>query len=493
MILNIKRIVFCGLAFLAGAVTAQTITNRNEFVVAGGSGDFAPFWHFSNTDGVNSYKPNSSYLRVAAEGEHPFEKSSFALDWGVDLVSGYNLDAPVFVQQAYVDASWKKLNLSVGQKERYCIMKNPRLSTGGLFESGNARPIPQVRLEIPEFWAVRGTGGWFSLRGHLAYGFFTDSGWKESFFAEGTQRTSGVLYHSKSGFMRFGNAEKFPLTVEFGLQMATQFGGKLYNKDNNVGENYTNPTRLKDFFLALIPLAGDDDYLVSDQVNVAGNVLGSWAGAITWNAKDWKLTGYYDHTFEDHSQMFWEYGLWTEQLVGLELELKRCSWLRNIVLEYFNSKEQSGPVYHDSTAEIPDQISCRDNNYGHYWYGGWYNYGRMIATPLCSSPIYNKNHLSNVFNTRVEAFHLGLQGSPLNWLGYRLLYTRSNNWGTYRYPFKDILVNRSGLVELTFTPGKLKNWSFAASFAFDTGTLYGDNYGGMLSVVYKNVFNLLKK
>ena len=71
MILNIKRAVFCSLALFAGAVTAQTITNRNEFVVAGGSGDFAPFWHFSNTDGVNSYKPNSSYLRVAAEGEHP--------------------------------------------------------------------------------------------------------------------------------------------------------------------------------------------------------------------------------------------------------------------------------------------------------------------------------------------------------------------------------------------------------------------------------------
>lgn len=489
---NFSRALTCFLLLLAGAVSAQTITNRNEFVVAGGSGEYAPFWHFSNRDGVNSYEPNSSYLRVAVEGEHPL-KHDFSLSWGLDAVSGWNLAAPVFVQQAYFDASWKKLVLSVGQQERSCIMKNRRLSTGGLVESGNARPVPQVRLAVPEFWEVYGTGGWFSLRGHIAYGRFTDGNWQETFVPEGMERTSGVFYHSKSGFMRIGNAKKFPLTAELGLQMVTQFGGTLYNFTNVAGNDFVNPTRLKDYFLALIPLAGDDSYLSSDQLNVAGNVLGSWAGAITWDAKTWKLSGYYDHAFDDHSQMFWEYGLWTEQLAGIELELKNFKWIKNFVFEYFNLKEQSGPVYHDTTERIPDQISCRDNNYNHYWYGSWSNYGRMLATPLCTSPIYNKDHSRACPNNRVEAFHFGVEGSPLNWLGYRLLYTRSNNWGTYNDPYQDILVNRSGLVELTFKPGKLKNWNFAASFAFDTGTLYGDNYGGMLSVVYKNVFDLLKK
>ena len=488
---RLKTLFICISLLIAGAVSAQTITNRNEFVVAGGSGDYAPFWHFSNRNGVNSYKPHSSFLRVAAEGEHPFSKHNLSLDWGVDVVSGYNLDAPVFIQQAYLDASWKKLTLSIGQKERHCIMKNTRLSTGGLFESGNARPVPQVRLEVPEFWEVGGPGSWFSLRGHLAYGWFTDGAWQEGFVAEGAQRTSGVLYHSKSGFMRFGNERKFPLIVEFGLQMATQFGGTLHNYDAD--GDFVNPTRLKDYFMALIPLAGDEEYLGADQTNVAGNVLGSWAGAVTWSDEEWELGVYYDHVFDDHSQMFWEYGLWTEQLVGVELELKGFPWIRNVVLEYFNSKKQSGSVYHDSTVEMPDQISCRDGNYGHYWYGAWANYGRMIATPLCSSPIYNENHSRGVLNNRVEAFHIGIEATPLSWLGYRLVYTRTNNWGTYSEPFKYITKNRSGLVELTFTPEKMKNWSFATSFAFDTGTLYGNNFGGMLSVVYKNVFGLLKK
>ena len=488
---SIRKVLFCILALFAGFVSAQTITNRNEFVVAGGSGDYAPFWHINNRDGKNGYKPNSSFLRVAAEGEHPFSKHDVSLDWGLDIVSGYNVASYLFVQQAYFNTSWKKLTLSLGQQERTCIMKNRRLSTGGLVESGNARPVPQVRLEVPEFWEVYGTGGWFSLRGHIAYGCFTDGGWQERFVPDSAQRTSGVLYHSKAGFMRFGNEKRFPLTVEFGLQMVTQFGGILHNyygKD----KDFVNPTRLKDYFMALIPLAGDESYHGADQLNVAGNVLGSWAGAITWNDENWKLSGYYDHAFDDHSQMFWEYGLWTEQLVGIELELKKFRWVSNLVLEYFNLKDQSGPIYHDTTAEIPDQISCRDNNYNNYWYGSWANYGRMLGTPLCTSPVYNKDNSRDCPNNRVEAFHFGIEGSPLDWLGYRLLYTRSNNWGTYSKPFKDVLVNRSGLAELTIQPTKLKHWSFVASFAFDTGTLYGDNFGGMLSVVYKNVFNLKK-
>ena len=188
--------------------------------------------------------------------------------------------------------------------------------------------------------------------------------------------------------------------------------------------------------------------------------------------------------------MFWEYGLWTEQLVGLSLELKEFNWVSGVTVEYFNLKNQSGPVYHDSTNEIPDQISCEDNNYNHGRYPGWFNYGRLIATPLVSSPVYNKDHILISYNNRVEAFHFGIEGSPLSWLGYRLLYTKSNNWGTYDYPFKDIKVNRSGLVELTFTPEIMRNWSITTSFAFDCGDLYGDNYGGMITLTRKNIFDL---
>lgn len=490
-----NRFIFSILLFVAGAIctTAQTITESQELSGALGSGEYSPFWHIANRQGLGSEKTGMAYARVGASGNHPFRKSGITLDWGVDLVGGINTSSTVFIQQAYMECSWKKLRLSVGQKERWGELMNHRLTTGSLVESGNARPIPQVRLELHDYWNIPGTKGWFAIKGHLAYGYFTDGHWQERFVAPGKQYTSGVLYHSKEGLMRLGNIEKFPLTAEIGIHMVTQFGGTIYNRFGREGNTVVTPTRFKDFLLTLVPLKGDEQYVAEDQANVAGNVLGSWKGAITWNDKNWMLRLYYDHVFEDHSQMFWEYGLWTEQLIGLELELKNFKWVKGLALEYFNLKNQSGPVYHDKTAEIPDQISCVDNNYWHHTYGGWFNYGMMIGTPLCTSPVYNKNNTLGIYNTRVEAFHFGVEGNVLPWLDYRILLTHSNNWGTYNKPFKDIKNNTSGLIEFTFKPNIPGGWSISTSFAFDKGELYNNNFSGMLSIKRTGIHKVKSK
>ena len=106
----------------------------------------------------------------------------------------------------------------------------------------------------------------------------------------------------------------------------------------------------------------------------------------------------------------------------------------------------------------------------------------MIATPLCTSPVYNTNGIQYCYNNRVEAFHFAIEGEPCKGLGYRLLLTKSNNWGTYNDPFTDIKENLSGYIELRYKPAKLEGWSAAASFAFDDGNLYGNNNGGMLTI-----------
>lgn len=491
---RMRRFIIAALALLSfTGVGAQRLAESQEMTFAYGGGKYAPMWHMSNRQGLASEKVGFGYARLGVMGNHKFSRSGIGLDWGADVVAGIEMTSPVLVQQAYVDVSWKMLRLSVGQKERWSELGNKRLTSGALVESGNARPIPQVRLEIPEFWSIPGCKGWLAIKGHLAYGIFTDGAWQEDFikpyYDETKPHSKNVLYHSKAGFMRFGNEEKFPLTAEIGLHMVTQFGGTTYNGKYSPGKTIHNPTRFKDFLLALIPLSGDELYDGSDQANVAGNVLGSWLGGIAWKNKNWELKLHYEHAFNDHSQMFWEYGLWTEQLVGFELELKRFKWIKSVALEYFNLKNQSGPIYHDSTAEIPDQISCSDNNYNHSKYPGWFNYGLMIATPLCTSPIYNQDGKIRCYNNRVEAFHLGIEGEPLNWLGYRVLVTRSNNWGTYEYPFKYIKQDTSGLFELTFRPKVMKNWSITASFAFDNGDLYGNNYGGMISIKRCGVYN----
>ena len=83
-------------------------------------------------------------------------------------VSYTHLD--VYKRQAYANLSYRWLNLSIGSKERLPELKNSKLSSGGMVESNNARPIPQIRLEVPDYVAIPGTHKWLHLKGHIAYG-----------------------------------------------------------------------------------------------------------------------------------------------------------------------------------------------------------------------------------------------------------------------------------------------------------------------------------
>ena len=480
------------LLLLCNILPAQEIRYRLEVAGTTASKKTPPTWHLSNRQGISGEVAKYGYARAAIEGENRLGKS-FLLNWGADIIAGKNLTSSVYIQQAFADVSWKMLTLSVGQKERWGELKNHRLSTGGLVESGNARPIPQVRIEVPEYYDFFGTNGWFKLRGHIAYGWFTDGDWQKDWVAEGMGRTVGVRYHSKAIFFKVGKEERFPLSAELGLQMTAQFGGTVYNKENVTGVHYTNPSRIKDYFKAFVPSSGDEEYSGMDKVNIAGNQLGSWHGAINWKEQDWEVRTYYEHVFDDHSQMFWEYGLWTEQLLGFELKLKKFNWIKGIVVEYYNLKNQSGPVYHDTTESIPDQISCRDDNFNHEWYNGWFNYGMTIGTPLATSPIYNDDNKLICYNNRVEAFHIGVEGEPTNELGYRLLLTHSNNWGTYNNPFTDIKSNTAALVEISYHPNYMKGWEVKASYAFDNGSLHGNCRSGMLTISKCGALDFWKK
>ena len=475
---------FCLLIFLSVLfnVSAQSKLNYNiETVGAVSSGEYSPFWLSANRDGVSSVCKKWGYVRMGAVGETVL-RSGLTLDYGADVVGGGNLSSDVFVHQIYADVSWRWLRLSVGKKVRPGELKNSSLSTGALVESGNAAPIPQVRVEVPEYRDFFGTNGWFALRGHIAYGWFGDGDWQEDWVAAGTHYAKNVLYHSKSLFWKVGNEQRFPLTYEGGVQFVSQFGGDIYNHMNKSGNDFSMPARLKDFWDIFAFSAGDKEYHLVDQLNVAGNHIGSYHLSLKWEARNWSLRGYYEHMFEDHSGMFWEYGLWKDCLVGAELQLKNFRWLDDIVFEYFNSRDQAGPVYHDTTDEIPDQISAVDNYFAHYTYPCWQQYGMIIGTPLITSCLYNRNNRLTIYNNRVEAFHLGFSGHPMMELSYRVLLTKSHNWGRYEIPFTEIKGNCSGLVELSYMPRWADGFRASFSFAFDNGELYGNNKGVMFGI-----------
>lgn len=471
-----------------------------------------PLWLNANKHGLSSLERNNGYLRGSLI--RPLSTDSarrWALGYGVDVAVPVNYTSHVVVQQAFVEARWLHGVLSIGAKEYPMELKNQTLSSGSQTLGINARPVPQVRLALPEYWTLPILNGWLQLKGHIAYGMMTDDSWQHDFTKRQSKYTDHTLYHSKAGYLRIGNEGYFcPLSVELGLEMAAEFGGTPYNMED--GKMVSQPTEknLKGFWHAFIP--GGADARDGEYGNVAGNQLGSWLMRINYDADRWTAHAYADHFFEDHSQMlfldydgygegdewmahkkrrYYRYAL-KDMLWGLELNFKYTRWIKNIIFEYLYTKYQSGPYNHDHTINIPDHMAGMDDYYNHSVYTGWQHWGQVIGNPLYRSPIYNEDGKILVYDNRFVAYHLGIDGQPSSRFGYRLLGTYQKGWGTYDQPFTKMHHNVSFLTEgnYRFNHG----WLVKAGYAMDFGSnqMLGHNAGFQLTVSKHGVFKKKK-
>ena len=501
-----------GLMYSLSAIAQVEL--REEIQWTTSSEDHTPLWLNANKYGLSSLDKTNGYVRIGAF--MPVERDEarrWSWGYGADVAVTEGFSSRFVVQQAYADVRWLKGVLTVGSKEQPMQLKNQLLSSGSQTFGINARPIPQVRLSLPESWQVPGLRGWLSLKGHIAYGMATDDGWQKDFSHDMTRRTEHTLYHSKAGYVKIGPGK---INVEAGLEMATQFGGKTYNMEDAYGNKVIikNKNNLSAFWHALIP--GGTDPTDGSFVNTEGNHVGSWVMRLNIDQPTWDLGIYADQFFEDHSQMFHfsynGYGQGTEKdvhkksryflydfkdwMLGVELHLKETPWLQRIVLEYLYTKYQGGPVYHDHTANINEQISGCDNYYNHNIFTGWQHWGQVMGNPLYRSPLYNDNGEIRVLNNRFFAWHLGLSGKVVKRLDYRLLATWQKGYGCYNYLLPDPAENVSMLAEAGYRFPEnsiMKGCTLKGAFSFDSGKIYGDNVGVQLTLSHRGWLNIKNK
>ena len=127
---------------------------------------------------VSAWKPISTATR-------------FSWGFGVDVLSGYSstvdylegnpanptgvstvkLDS-LWVQQLYAEVKYRGVFLTAGLKQQKSKMLNNRLSSGDWVESGNARPIPEVRVGFIDFQNIPFTKGWMQICGLMAREFY---------------------------------------------------------------------------------------------------------------------------------------------------------------------------------------------------------------------------------------------------------------------------------------------------------------------------------
>ena len=476
---------------------AENVQYKAEAQVSTGKG-YTPLWLNANKHGLSSLESQNGYIRGSIL--RPLSTDSlrrWGIGYGIDLAVPYNYTSHIVLQQAFAEVRWKYGVLSIGVKEHGLQLKNDTLSSGSQTLGINARPLPEIRLALPDYWNIPGTRRWIGLKGHICYGISTDAKWQTDFTQGHSGHSERAIYHSKAGYVRVGNTSKFPLSVEMGLEMVCFFGGTFY--DNQGNKTAVQPNHnLKSFWNAFIP--GGSDKSDGIYENAEGNHLGSWVLRLNYDMPAWRASLYADHYFEDHSQMFFldydgyptgdnfmekeekryfRYPL-KDIMLGAEVELKRCNWIRSIVLEYLYTKYQSGPIYHDTTPSMPNHLGGTDNYYNHRMNSGYQHWGMVMGNPLYRSPLYNTNGQISIQNNRFVAVHGGISGQPLPQLSYRLLATWQRGWGTYSSPYIPPRQNASVLLDVNYLFPK--GWKAGVGIGADKGGILGDNFAMQFTV-----------
>lgn len=453
-------------------------------------GDNAPLWLSSNRYGMGSTSPSSWYLRAGADYEKNFRRG-WNISAGIDMAGGINTASRFWLQQAYFDTSWRMLTLSIGSKERISspLDKNPSLTSGWMLEGNNTRPIPQIRAEIRDFYSIPFTRGWLALKGHLAYGAMLDGKWQESFAGPGQNYSRDVKYHSKALMLRAGNKSVFPLEFEVGLHMTTQFCGDQMQKqpDGSSTLLVDMPDGFSNYVNAFFPTTGGSNTTWGEQVNVEGNMLGSWNFALNYYYRDWKFRLYLDHFFEDQSQLTTQYGIWKDGQLGFEVTFPSNPWISSFLWEGTSTTDQTGPIIYDGfDGSFTDvQFSGCDSYYYHYIYQAWQYYGLGIGCPLLPGPAYNADGVVTFRSNRMKAHHIGISGNPSPQWNWRVLASFARHWGTYLIPFDRVEHSFSGLAEVRYTPRRFSHLTVKAALGMDRGNFPGNSFGGTIGIRYE--------
>ena len=196
----------------------DSLQYRLELQATMSDGDHTPLWLSANRYGLSSLRTHNGYLRAALE--RPLERDSlrrWGVGYAVDLVVPVGFTSHVVVQQAFVEGRWLKGVFTLGSKEWPMQLKNQKLSSGAQTLGINARPIPQLRVALDDYWSIPFTKKWVAVKGHIAYGMQTDTRWQKDFTHRERKYVEHPLYHSKAGYLRIGPKN---ITLELGLEMA---------------------------------------------------------------------------------------------------------------------------------------------------------------------------------------------------------------------------------------------------------------------------------
>lgn len=507
-----KRFLFTfltALAIIFPALAEYDIAGHGEVIAGVGSNDFAPFYVNSNRNGIltqskdflidlrlqDSLKLDRRFdfswgVEALAEISNKVDYMRWDAEQGRPFYDNAQRPAPVWLQQLYAEVKWRSLFLSVGMKQRGSSLVDSRLSSGDLVWSGNARPIPEVRIGFVDFQPVPFTNRWLQIDVCLSYGKFADKSWIRNHYSyERGKINPGTLWTYKR--LYFQTKPEAPFHAKFGFQMTGLFGGHTFTYVHGMEtadeDNYDG---VRDFFDMLFPFGhGREGYKTGDH-------KGSWDISLRYRFRD-------NSSLRAYTQFFWEDGTGMSKsngwdgLYGLEYKRPGRGWLTAVVAEYLEFMNQGGPIHYDPADDdndLPYQARGRDNYYNNYYYRSYVNYGMTLGTPMVMGTIFNLNGRADLLYNRVRAFHIAAEGFILPNLKWQARY--SHRYAKGQPNSIEIVDPRhadSWLVGVKWQLPKVPGLTLSADVAADHGRLPMNAFGVFLGASYDCNFTFTKK
>ena len=480
-----------------------------------GNSELAPYYISSNCGGVNTQQ--YSVLAYAALWHNIDTRKRFS--WGACLEAwgGYASSAGyeryvgdgrfevqrqhpsrVWLQQAYVSAKYHSLFAVAGQANKTSPIVNGSLSSGDLVWSNNSRPPVGLRAGFIDFQNIPFTKGWVQIQGEFGYFRELDDKWLENHYNYYNHFiTTGTWLHYKS--MHFRTNPDKPVVFTIGAQSACQFGGKAdYYEDGKVTRTVKMDADAKAFFRTFI--AGSGGNSAGDSF-VEGNHMGTWDISLKYNLSNYQhLRAYTQWLWEDGSGIGKMNGL--DGLWGIEFRQNGSYLVSGAVIEYIDFTNQSGPIHwtpndHPGTP-ITSHSSGADDYYNNYIYNGYQSRGLSIGSPFVKSPLYNQDGYMRYRDNVLRGIHAAVEGWLNNEWYYRLQGSYRKAWGTPLIPRAGSVDDFSMALRVNYSPYwirgiKVDGLSVGATIAIDRGSLYGNNWGGQLSISYYGDFNIKKR
>lgn len=465
-----KKLLFT-LLYLVTATTAHSqLSLTAESAVLAGTGSHSPFWLISNQQGLLTTQKNQGYLRLSGTYRQTLSRRA-TLTIGLDAVAAAHSDRTAYLQQAYVEGSYRALTLTIGARAHYAGLLDATMSSGDLVHSLNAAPLPEINLALRSFQPVPLTQGWIQVKGDIAVGRSFDAHYLAKRVKADRPYVQNSLWHHKSIYLRIGKRTQIPIQFTIGMQHWAQWGGE--STDPAIGQQ---PHRLKDLFKVFCGQGGGDGATWSDATNVLGNHYGSYDLQLSYDSYPIKLTAYHQHYFEDKGGMAWNNGL--DGLWGGTITLPRWRYLKTLLFEYLTTRNQSGPLHFiefDHT-QRPGRGGGCDNYYnnGEYATGVSY-YQRTLGNPLLINPAYNQT--LGFAHNRIRAYHIALNGRLNPTVGYVVHFSHTTSWGRMEYPNLHPAKLTAIGIKCQYDLRKNPAWQVEAGTGCDFGTLLGDSWG----------------